>query len=256
MLQIVMASPLDVEVKVEVRDHKEVKLLYVNGVGQSGYDKKDPLNPVFDYMHYIFIPFLFTDIKSALFIGGGGFTGPRIFADMGVVVDAIEVDPQVVAIAKTQFGADPKKINMVVGDGRAFLEKNAKKYDVIIVDAFVANKTPLSLQTLEFYQLAKKRLTKNGILLTNNITAPKHSLFLSLHKTLSQVFTSVAAFDVDAPSPQLRNIIFIATNQKDATTQEDLSRRKAILERDLTKQLDTLITEKIETKDVNILRDS
>ena len=223
--------------KITTREKDNIRTMYINGEGQSAIDLRDPQNYVFEYMKYFFFPFLLTEIKSALFIGGGGFTGPRIFASQGVEVDAVEINEEVIRVAKEQFAADAFHFNIIIDDGLEYLTNCRKKYDVIIVDAFVVNKTPLHLQSLDFFKLAAKHLAPSGVFLSNNITAPGASLFNSLCTNLSQVFGSLYAFDVDPPSVQSKNIMLVATNAP-ALTMSELQKRNTVYSESTNKRID------------------
>lgn len=81
----------------------------------------------------------------------------------------VEIAPAVVAAARQFFKLpdDPKRLNVVVEDGAAFIANTDKKYDLILLDGFDANARAGELESLPFYHLCRGRLNSNGILAAN-----------------------------------------------------------------------------------------
>jgi len=190
-----------------------VKTLYVGGKSQSAMDIANPQKNVFFYTQFFLLPLLAISVKRALFIGGGGFSGPKFFAAQGIDVTVVELYPQIVDIAKKDFGLDASHMTIHVGDGREFLEKTIEKYDVIIVDAFVVDKIPRQFITTQWFMLVANHLSENGFLVMNTITAPRLWFFESLHKTIRSSFSHICVFDAEATSIQTKNILFVASQK-------------------------------------------
>jgi hypothetical protein len=82
-----------------------------------------------------------------------------------------EIDPDNEKIARTWFtflDEGKGKVAIIVGDGRLSLqssERNAKKYDLILIDAFTGDGIPTHLLTKEALLTYLDRLTANGIIL-------------------------------------------------------------------------------------------
>ena len=73
---------------------------------------------------------------------------------------------------------------MEVGDGRQFLTREEKRWDVIVVDAFFADAIPFHLVTREFMEIVQERLAPGGVVVTNAIGALEGSgsrLFRSIY---------------------------------------------------------------------------
>jgi spermidine synthase len=81
----------------------------------------------------------------------------------------VEIEPAVVAAARQFFKLpeDPRRINLVIGDGAEYVSNNEKKFDLILVDGFDENASPGALDTLPFYQLCRARLSDDGVLAVN-----------------------------------------------------------------------------------------
>ncbi|MBI4363727.1 MAG: fused MFS/spermidine synthase [Candidatus Doudnabacteria bacterium] len=147
-------------------------MIFNEGLGfESIYDPNSALTGTF-YDYFSILPYLIPEKKiNVLVIGFAGGTIPRqlnyFFADK-VAIDAVEIDPKVVKIAEDYFDSDQLPINIYQEDGRQFLERTAKQYELIIVDAFQNEfYIPWTLTTREFWQLVDRRLSRQGILAMN-----------------------------------------------------------------------------------------
>lgn len=105
---------------------------------------------------------------------------------------SVEIDPEVVAVAREYFGfSTGGAVQVVVGDGRRELAAMEGPFDVIFVDAFFADSVPYHLMTREFYQLCASKLAPDGVLAVNLVgvlTGDGNALFWSAYKTLQGVF--------------------------------------------------------------------
>ena len=124
------------------------------------------------------------DIESALVIGLGGGLAPRVLAMHGVRCSTVEVDPEVVAIARREFAFTG---DASVADGRAVLARTEDRYDLIFLDACTADRLPWHLFTLEAMRLVRDRLTPTGMLAIQFI-GDDGPWSASLVKTVDAVF--------------------------------------------------------------------
>jgi len=56
-----------------------------------------------------------------------------------------EINPAVAPIAAKFFDLDTNKITLTIDDGRHYLNKCRKKYDAVILDAFLGDSSPSHL---------------------------------------------------------------------------------------------------------------
>ncbi len=96
---------------LEVVDRGDVRTLFLDGQRHSAMDRSDPNRHVFEYTRYFHLPYLFANgtesIDRVLFVGGGGFTGPKQFdRRYNVTVDVVEIDRTVIDVAKRYFGVE------------------------------------------------------------------------------------------------------------------------------------------------------
>ena len=106
-----------------------------------------------------------------------GFVGLGVgtlsaYGRAGDVVRFYELDPDVLALAKSQFSylsSSPAAIEYVIGDARLSMERelaagSPQGYDVLAIDAFSSDSIPVHLITAEATSLFFKHLKPDGIL--------------------------------------------------------------------------------------------
>lgn len=119
----------------------------------------------------------------------------------------VEIEPRVVAAAKQFFKLpeDPKRLNIVIGDGAKFVAETDKTYDLILVDGFDEDARPGELDTLPFYQMCRARLNNNGIMAVN-LLGRSRGYAISLQRLRDAFDTRALAF----PSCESGNVIALA----------------------------------------------
>lgn len=77
----------------------------------------------------------------------------------------VEIEPAVVAAARQFFKLpeDPRRVDIVIGDGVEYVRNIDKKFDLILVDGYDENARSGALDTLPFYQSCRVRLSDTGI---------------------------------------------------------------------------------------------
>jgi spermidine synthase len=247
--------------QLQVVDLGDTRTLYLDGQRHSAMDLSDPHRHVFTYTRYFHLPLLYTeDVDRVLFIGGGGFTGPKRFVnDYNVTVDVVEIDPEVIAVAEEYFGVEESgRLNIHNTDGRRFLQETDHEYDLIVLDAYKMDKVPFQLTTVEFMELASSRLTDDGVLFANVISAPSGAasqFYRAEYKTMSRVFPQVYAFPT-TEAAVIQNIEVVATKDDTLVTLADLRARneRRDIGIDLADEISTYHASE-RTEDVPILRD-
>jgi spermidine synthase len=139
-----------------------------------------------------------TNIHDVLCIGLGVGIVPMDFARQGAQVDVAEINPAVVPVAQRFFNLDPTKLHITIDDGRHFLNRCQKKYDVVVLDAFLGDSSPSHLLTREAFAAMARVLRPGGTLVINSFgdVAPGRDYFTaSLAKTLKAVFAGVRIHD-------------------------------------------------------------
>jgi spermidine synthase len=148
-----------------------------------------------------------TNLDSAAIIGlGGGRTAWYIHKSVpALAFTAVELDPEVARITQRYLGIHPEKNFAIdVRDGRVYLTRTDKTYDMILVDAYRGPFVPFHLLTTEFYKLVASRLKPGGVAVQN--VEPTTMLFDSAAATISAAFDHVDFYRGEG------NIVIVAYN--------------------------------------------
>jgi spermidine synthase len=170
------------------------KMLWVNGIGIT------ILTPITKFMAHLPLAFHNEKPESALVICFGMGTTYRSLLSWDVQTTAVELVPSV----KEAFGyyfddaeailRNPKG-QIVIDDGRRFLKRTDRTFDVITIDPpppHEAAGTSL-LYSEEFYELVKRRLRPNGIL-QQWFTFGEEKTLQAMVRSLTDSFPYVRAY--------------------------------------------------------------
>lgn len=102
----------------------------------------------------------------ALAIGLGGGAFPTRLLGAGWSVEAVEIDPLVVDLARRYFGVDG---SVRIDDGRRFLNRSSASWDLIVIDVYRGEHLPSHLFTEEAFAAMARRLAPDGLLAVNLI---------------------------------------------------------------------------------------
>lgn len=174
------------------------------------------------YLDYFALSPLLTNPEkpqSVLIIGVAGGTVIKqlnLFFPNRLEIDAVEIDPMMVELAKQYFDLADDEANVVVAEGRQYLAKTNKKYDIILVDAFSTDLfAPSHLMTSEFFLSAKEKLNPGGALLYNvispEVSESGSSLYSAVSQTLLQQFQYVSRISLQQSPEALGNHVLIAS---------------------------------------------
>lgn len=170
------------------------------GARQSVVKLGHPEHLELPYARVIPLAFAFVDRpKSALVIGLGGGTIPsflrKSYPDMKI--DAVDIDPVVVEVAKSHFGfREDELMRAHVADGRQFVEQTKERYDLVFLDGFGTDSVPAHLTTREFLTAVKNILTPRGIVVGNLWGRDANRLYDSMVMTYRNVFQEIRIVDV------------------------------------------------------------
>ena len=168
------------------------KNLLVNGIGMTS------LTPITKFM--VHLPLAFHEGKpdSALVICFGMGTTYRSALSWNIDTTAVELVPSVTKAfgfyhADAEKFVDNPKGHIIVDDGRRFLKRTDKKFDVIVVDPpppVQAAGSSLLFST-EFYELAAQHLKPGGVLQMwfpgDNDVATEQAVIRSIHEAFPYV---------------------------------------------------------------------
>lgn len=137
--------------------------------------------------------------NDALIVGlAGGTSAHSLLATYpNLEIDGVEIDPEILELARTYFDLDDPRLTSYAQDGRYFLETTDRTYDLIALDAYRQPYIPFHLATVEFFQLVERHLNDHGIVVVNvGRSETDFRLVDALSSTLSAVFRTVWLVDV------------------------------------------------------------
>jgi spermidine synthase len=159
------------------------------------------------------------DFQNTLMIGGAAYSFPKDYLRLypGKQIDVVEIDPQMTETARRYFKLeDNPNLQIFHEDGRIFLNRNTKKYDAVLIDAFSsAYSVPFQLTTIEAVRQMEKSLNDDGVVIVNLISAfeGEGAKFLQAElRTYREVFPQVYVFKArqDKPLHLAQNAILVA----------------------------------------------
>lgn len=154
--------------------------------------------------------------KSILMLGLAGGTSFRILRHLlpDCRLTAVDIDPQVVDLARKHMELDQLGIEVIIDDGYRWLARNRRRFDVVIDDIYLAGKTdvfrPHSPVDENLLPLLKRATSDDGVLAVNLVVGEGHRSLQSMtRKRLNEQFASVRSIR----SPHALNEVLVAGRQ-------------------------------------------
>ena len=207
---------------IRVVEDDDTRYLRFDASFQSAMYLREPFRTRYRYTDFFGLGLAYNpDARDVLMIGLGGGSAPkRLWRDFrSLDIDVVELDPAVVDVAHRFFALprDPR-LDVIVDDGRRYLARTDRRWDVIMIDAFYSDSLPFHLTTREFVALLRERLAPGGVIVANIIGALEGSqskLFRSMYRTYRTEFPTVTVHPVKEgeSDEDLRNLMLVATEQ-------------------------------------------
>lgn len=209
----VMLETESVYNQIRLVDRQEAVYLTLNSnklyLINSAYIKQGTL---FDFSLIDLFNFgpVITPVKNLLILGMSGGASVRQHRQFSpsTQIDAVEIDPKIIAIAKNNFGVgESENLKIWQADARPFLAASKKQYDMIEVDLFQGSPyIPFYVLTQEFFQSVFSHLSDAGIVMMNIYAPARHELIQPVLATLASVFPSVYSVSIHG-----RNFVVMAS---------------------------------------------
>ena len=225
---------------ISVVERDEQYLFFLDGI-------RELITPVPDIQfveEFVHMPLLaHPDPQEILILrgGAGGIINEALKHPSVQNIDYAEHDPRLIDIIRkhptplTESELDDERVNLEHTDGRLFLSKTSGRYDLI----FIGVMEPSNLQanrfyTREFFELAKKRLSEDGILV---LGAPGSLTYTSdeirdlnsnVFHTLSSVFSHVRV------SPGESKHIYLSSDSEEVMQLDMMKLMDRLETRDIT----------------------
>ena len=186
---------------------KQERYLYSNQrrFAQGGISLQTPEKLFLDYLQTSLLGLVFLDRepRDILFVGLGAGTLPAYMARLypSALIDVVEIDPEMPEVAERFFFFRlTKNMKMHLNDGRVFIKRTKRNYDLIFLDAYHSDSIPFHLTTVEFLKEVKDILRENGVVVANIVSPVFNKLFLSMAKTYQAVFPGLFIYGGEKPS--------------------------------------------------------
>ncbi len=225
---------------MRIRDRESRRTLYFvrdsgEEVVETSIDLRAPHLLQVAYTRLMFVSFLYRPQPGAcLVVGLGGGAMVRFLNHFfpEVLVDVVDIDPVIVAVAEKYFGTGPRPgTRIFVEDGFEYLRRTTERYDVIYMDAFLKpgagtdpTGVPLRLKTIEFFQSLHRRLRPGGLVVFNVNASPETESDIA---NIRAAFPSVDVFRI----PGTGTIVVVGSIAESKPGDRELRERARALDR-------------------------
>jgi len=181
-------------------------------------------------------------------LGGGLVAGQIKNLYPEIEVQAVEIDPKMIEVAKIYFDL-PASVGVTADDARLYLSRTTKKYDYIFLDTYVNSYVPFHLVTREFVDLLSQALKPGGIVAVNLLQSQRESGFLGkFANTMGESFTHVYQKDL----VQVANTMLLAWNDSNGSEPDAISKEEGVFASEKT--ADGVFTDDLSNSDLLLYR--
>ena len=196
-----------------------------DGGRQSVVKLGDPDHVELPYVRTMFVGLAFVEKpRRMLVVGLGGGTIPGFLRKHypRAVIDVVDIDPDVLAVARKYFGfREDRSLKAYVEDGRRFIEGCTRLYDLIFLDAYGKDFIPYHLATREFLLAVRRALSPGGAVVGNVWSGRSNPLHDAMLRTYQDAFQELYRFNVRGRG----NKIFVAQARAGRISRKNLAER-------------------------------
>jgi len=184
--------------RIEVREVAEGRELLLNGSFASFYRPGSPVTgSVWDAIAAPLLALAPERRSSVLLLGLGGGSAARVVRALAprAEIVGVELDPEVVRVARRRLDLDELGIEIVIGDARAFLMSEKRRFDVVLEDVFVGFGDDVHKPDWlprPGHALAARRVAPGGLLVSNTLDE-----FSAVAQALGELFPALVRIDVE-----------------------------------------------------------
>ena len=155
---------------------------------------------------------LIKPVNSLLVLGmaaGSTILQHQVFSPQ-IKIEAVEIDPRIIEIAKGKFGLkESESLKIFQDDARPFLARSKKQYDMIEIDLFQGSPfIPFYVLTREFFQSVFSHLNSQGLMMMNIYAPGQQEILAPILATMNSVFPAVYTIPID------NNFMVLATRSE------------------------------------------
>ena len=158
---------------VDVSEIDGVRSLYIGSdTIQSSMRVKAPFDLELTYSRAMMMFLLFhKQPKDALIIGLGGGSIPKYLHHYvpEIHTRVVEIDSRIIDVARSHFHLpdDDARLQVIEGDGVAYVNEHPDTTDILMLDAFDGRGVPADLYSQDFFDTCAAALHSDGMLLVN-----------------------------------------------------------------------------------------
>ena len=140
-------------------------------------------------------------------LGGGSLLKFLYHRMRSVRIEAVEINPRVIAAARQHFHVPPDdgRLAVRIGSGAEHVAQAAADADVIMVDGYDGEAQVEELSTRPFYDACRRRLNPGGLLVVNLWSSDR-----GFNGTLQRIVAAFPAGTLCLPAEKQGNIIVFA----------------------------------------------
>jgi spermidine synthase len=186
------------------------------GRDQSTMNLVDPSIVSVEYLRIATLGLAFVDRRERVLmmgLGGGTWTNliARILPD--VHIDAVEIDPLVVDVARRFFGVRPSpRYRLHVIDAYDYANLEKQPYDLIFLDLYTDSGMPEHLQTDEFFEAIRRQLADDSVVVAN-LGLGAADEYLQLAQVMRRIFGEAVCVSARTEA----NLVVFAGSSENAT---------------------------------------
>jgi spermidine synthase len=156
---------------ITITENKGQRLLKLNdGAGFHSHSINPNTMLTNEYYDHFLLPLILSNINNILILGNGAGTSMTQIAKLfDTNIDGVEIDPKLTILGETYFGLNlSSKLRVFNEDARTFINKNKRKYDLILVDIYAGGPfVPFHVTTVQFFRKIRQSLSENGVVAIN-----------------------------------------------------------------------------------------
>jgi len=146
-----------------------------HGVDQSVLDLDDPDRLAMPYLRPAALAAEFLEAPASILIvglGGGGFTRYLRHRFPEAIIDAVEIDAEVIQVGRRFFAITPgPHLHIHQADGAEYLQRLSAvpggRYDLVFLDAYDGDRVPKPLTTDRFLASVYRQLRDQAVVISN-----------------------------------------------------------------------------------------
>jgi spermidine synthase len=142
-----------------------------DGSEQSAIEPGNPRAVPVEYVRYALLGLAHHGAPQRILmvgLGGGTFTTLVHRALPAAIIDAIDINPVVVAAARAHFGLhEDARYRIHIADAADWMARGTDTYDFVLLDAYAGEEIPAALGTKAFFRAVASRLAPGGVVAIN-----------------------------------------------------------------------------------------